>query len=209
MKVVCISASNMGNGPDGGKSLAICKEIEELLKQVENNSIETEIVQLKDKSFIPCNGCKYCYQHFRCVCNDDFNTLYQMISDSDAVFIVSAHYAPIPAKLSMLLEKMEQISFLHWIDNNNYKSPVYGIPTGIISHGGSTESWAINEYYYMVNYPINNALVTIQMNAIQVNEKPGISVIIPTDEVAHSYNFETAREELKSLVAKVLKNVIA
>lgn len=206
LKVICISASNMVNGINGGKSLAICKEIEELLKQAEHNGIDTEIIQLKDQFFIPCNGCKYCYQHYQCACEDDFNALYQKISGSNAVFIVSAHYAPIPAKLSMLLEKMEQLSFLHWIDDNNYQSPVYGIPVGIISHGGSTESWAIDEYYRMVNYPINNALITIQMNVIQVNGKPGISVGIPMDESAHRYHFEAAREELNALVAKVLTN---
>lgn len=41
---------------------------------------------------------------------------------ADGVFFVSPHYAPIPAKLSMLLEKMEEITFLHWWKYNSYQS---------------------------------------------------------------------------------------
>lgn len=38
-----------------------------------------------------------------------------------------AYYAPIPAKLSMLLEKIEQLAFLKRFHNEAYRSPLYGI----------------------------------------------------------------------------------
>lgn len=37
-----------------------------------------------------------------------------------------------PINLIREMEKMEEITFLHWWKDNEYKSEVYGIPAGII-----------------------------------------------------------------------------
>lgn len=52
---------------------------------------------------------------------------------------------------------MEEITFLHWWKDNGYKSEVYGVPTGIILHGGASD-WALMSYKAMVNDTIPNAL---------------------------------------------------
>lgn len=80
------------------------------------------------------------------------------------LFFVSPHYAPIPAKLCMLLEKMEEITFLHWWKDNAYQSELYHKPAGIISHGGGSDR-ALSSYKAMVNDTIANALDTIQLKA--------------------------------------------
>ncbi len=37
-----------------------------------------------------------------------------------------------PINLIREMEKMEEITFLHWWKDNEYKSEVYGIPAGIV-----------------------------------------------------------------------------
>lgn len=72
----------------------------------------------------PCIGCGKCFDSKRCCKDKDFNTIYNKLVEYDCIFFVSPHYAPISAKLSMLLEKMEEITFLHWWKNITYKSEI-------------------------------------------------------------------------------------
>jgi len=128
-------------------------------------SAEKSIIDLRSKYITPCTGCGACFKPHRCIHDDDFNNIYNKIVVADLVFIVSPHYAPIPAKLAATLEKMEQITFLHWGKDSAYQSEVYKKPVGIISHGGGGD-WALNSYKLMVNNTIANALDTIQMEVI-------------------------------------------
>lgn len=50
---------------------------------------------------------------------------------------------------------------VHWWKDNKYKSEVYGIPTGIISHRGASD-WALKSYEAMVNDTIANALECLE-----------------------------------------------
>ena len=120
------------------------------------------MIELKNHTIHPCTGCGGCYESRRCLVDDNFNYIYSEIIESDVIFIISPHYAPIPAKLAASLEKMEQITFLHWVKDNSYQSEVFGKITGVISHGGGGR-WALKSYKKMVNDTIANALDTIQM----------------------------------------------
>lgn len=52
-----------------------------------------EIVDLRTYRFQPCIGCGKCYETKR-YCNDTgFNTIYEKVIESDAIFLVSPHYA--------------------------------------------------------------------------------------------------------------------
>jgi len=177
MKVLCISASNIIH-KEKGISFKICKiALNELRKKYD--IIEETIIELKKYNFEPCTGCGKCFFSNRCIIEDDFNLIYGKIIENELIIIVSPHYAPIPAKLVALLEKMEQITFLKWGKDNTYKSEVYGKCALIISHGGG-ELWALDSYKKMVNDTIANALDTIQIKVIPLNEewKTGISIPI-------------------------------
>ena len=139
MKAICISASNMLNSKNQSTSFIICDTISKILSE---KNIPCKILDLRNYSLSPCIGCGECYDSKRCCRDIAFNEIYSMIAESDFVFFVSPHYAPIPAKLSMLLEKMEEITFLHWWKDNTYKSEMYHLPAGIISHGGGAD-WAL------------------------------------------------------------------
>lgn len=147
----------------------------------------------------------------RCGRDPDFNMLYEKLVAADGVFFVSPHYAPIPAKLCMLLEKMEEITFLHWWKDNAYRSELYGKPAGIVSHGGSL--WALASYRAMVNDTIANALDTIQLKTVAYDEKWATGISLPVAKAgddggifpAQSYNWEQLTEKLAEYVGIFLQ----
>jgi hypothetical protein len=202
-KLLCISASNILFAKKS-TSTEICKIIMDHV----TDDYEKEILELRNINLLPCNGCGTCYQKKRC--NNDliFNKIYEKIISCNVIFIISPHYAPIPAKLCMLLEKMEQISFLHWGKDNNYKSEVNGIIAGIISHGGGSD-WALESYRAMVNDTIANAFDTIQIKTIPFSEKWKTGISIPVKTVKYykynvfpcqEYDWETINKNVKEYV---------
>lgn len=163
-----------------------------------------EIVDLRTYRFQPCIGCGKCYYETKRYCNDTgFNTIYEKVIESDAIFLVSPHYAPIPAKLSMMLEKMEEVTFLHWWKDNQYKSEVYGIPAGFISHGGGSD-WALKSYKAMVNDTIANALDTIQCKTVPYNSEWDTGISLPVQMVLNEDPiFPIQKYDWKSLIHKI------
>lgn len=211
MRVLCVSASNILHSKRNSVSEIICNKIAEML---EAKGIVCEIADLRAYSLSPCTGCGGCFRTKRC-CNDsDFNIIYEKVIEADAVFFVSPHYAPIPAKLSMMLEKMEEITFLHWWKDNGYKSEVYGIPAGIISHGGAPD-WALKSYKAMVNDTIANALDTIQCKVVPYNSEWNTGISLPVQTVLESdgifpvqeYDWNLLAQKLKEYIELVLKDV--
>ena len=179
MKAVCISASNIAGS---GTQSTSCKLCEKVQKALEANEISCEIIDLRKYNLSPCIGCGKCFESKRCCRDEDFNTIYDKIAASGCAVFVSPHYAPIPAKLCMLLEKMEEITFLHWWKDNTYRSELYGIPVGIISHGGGSD-WALPSYKAMVNDTIANALDTIQCRLVPYSREWDTGISIPVSDV--------------------------
>lgn len=102
----------------------------------------------------------------------------------DALFIVSAHYAPIPSKLSMLLEKIEQIAFLKRFNNETYRSPLFRKPVGIIGHGGGTEE--ICKYYKepIINSIWNALSYPVEMNIVGLDDEQSRGLVLPVKSVS-------------------------
>ena len=211
MNAICISASNIANSYKESTSYKFCEKIKEILGQSE---IECEIIDLREFDLSPCIGCGKCFDSKRCCKDKDFNKIYNKIINSNCVFFVSPHYAPIPAKLSMLLEKMEEITFLHWWKDNTYKSEVYNIPAGIISHGGGS-NWALSSYKAMVNDTIANALDTIQCKIVPYDDEwnTGISLpihnVIEKDDIfpIQEYDWEMIEQKIQEYVKCVVQTI--
>lgn len=204
MKVLCISASNILHSKENSISQIVCSKISEILSE---KKILCETVDLRGFRLQPCIGCGKCFERKR-RCNDtDFNTIYKKMIESDAIFFVSPHYAPIPAKLSMILEKMEEITFLHWWKDNEYKSELYGIPTGIVSHGGASE-WALKSYKAMVNDTIANALDTIQCKTVPYNSEWNTGISLPVHRVLEKDGFFSIQKYDWNLITQKLKDYI-
>lgn len=179
MGAISVSASNIYNSSKESTSYKLCQIIK---KELYQSGTECEILDLREYDLSPCTGCGKCYESKRCCKDQDFNIIYNKLINSDCVFFVSPHYAPIPAKLSMLLEKMEEITFLHWWKDNTYKSQMYNKPAGIISHGGGSDR-ALSSYKAMVNDTIANALDTIQCKIVPYNAEWNTGISLPVHSV--------------------------
>ena len=134
----------------------------------------------------------------------------------DALFIVSAHYAPIPSKLSMFLEKIEQLAFLKRFNDENCRSPLYGKPVGIIGHGGGTEEIhrcykapVIDSIWNALSYPV-------EMNVIGIDDEQPRGVTFPVKKVTRiedsmfplqEYDWNDIEKRVTPLVIKVLEKV--
>ena len=204
MRILCISASNILHSKENSISLMLCNKIAEFLNRKE---IQCETIDLRDYTLHPCIGCGKCFSSKRCCADSDFNKIYDKIVRSNGIFFVSPHYAPIPAKLSMVLEKMEQITFLHWWKDNAYKSELYGLPAGIISHGGGSD-WALKSYKAMVNDTIANALDTIQCRVVPYNEEWNTGISIPVQRVMEDSDIFPIQEYDWPMVDQKIKDYI-
>ncbi|MCL2462196.1 MAG: NAD(P)H-dependent oxidoreductase [Defluviitaleaceae bacterium] len=178
MKALFISCSNMIQTDSGSSvSYKICQiAAAEMGKRVKN--MTAAILELKKYALYPCEGCGGCVSTNMCVAADGFNRIYAEIIASDAVIFAVPHYAPVPAKLAALLEKMEEITYLKWGKDNSYKSEVFGKPAGVISHGGGGEP-LLKSYKAMVNDTVANALDTIQMKIVPLDAEWDTGIALP------------------------------
>lgn len=212
MKILCLSATNILHSKNNSISLMLCNKIAEYL---DSKEIQCEVIDFRDYSLYPCIGCGNCFNSKRCCTDSDFNKIYNRIVESDGIFFVSPHYAPIPAKLCMVLEKMEQITFLHWWKDNTYKSELYGLPVGIISHGGGSD-WALKSYKAMVNDTIANALDTVQCKVVPYNSEWETGISLPVEKVimekdifpVQTYDWPSIHQELNEYTDIVLKEIV-
>lgn len=216
MNVVCISASNIKHAGQDSTSIKICKLIESMVKTKINTDVNVEVIPLVNYELKPCIGCGKCFNQEICIHDSVFNEIYNVLIKADALFIISAHYAPIPAKLSMLLEKIEQLVFLKRFNNDKYRSPLFNKPVGIVGHGGGTEK--IIEYYKEpVLDSIWNALsYPVEMDIIKMNDDHDNGVVLPVKNVrkvensifpVQEYDWKDIEERLKPLVNKVLSKI--
>ncbi len=214
--VVCISGSNIEHAKKDGTSLKVCKLIEAILNEETPNNTAVQIIPLVEYELKPCIGCGKCYQHDQCAHDGAFNRVYGALRSADALFIVAAHYAPIPAKLSMLLEKVEQIAFLGRFNQESYRSPLFGKPVGIIGHGGGTgeihrlyRTSVIDNIWNALSYPV-------EMNVIGVDDEQPRGITFPVKQVRKSqesvfpvqeYDWIDIRARLTPLVLNVIGQV--
>ena len=211
MRVVCIAASNIYKSGAESVSLKICGVISQILKE---KGISCEILDLRDYDLSPCVGCGGCFDSRRCCRDTAFNEIYNKIVTADSICFVSPHYAPIPAKLSMLLEKMEEITFLHWWKDNTYQSEVYRLPAGIISHGGGAD-WALTSYKAMVNDTIANALDTIQCRVVSYDFEWTTGISLPVNSVdeeenifpIQKYDWEMIRKKIEKYIEIMMQDI--
>src|SRR5690606_28356816 len=95
-KFTCISAANIERARHNSASTRTCEMIAGILHDELGDRAEVEIVRLLDYEPVPCRMCGGCFKTLRCAHDPAFNQLFEKLLASDAVFIVSPHYAPIP-----------------------------------------------------------------------------------------------------------------
>jgi multimeric flavodoxin WrbA len=216
MVITCISASNVKHAKSDSTSLKACKLIKDITEERYPQQAYVDIISLVEYSLSPCTGCGRCYEKRKCISDEAFNSIYSRLRMSDGLFIVSAHYAPIPSKLCVLLEKIGQLAFLPRFHNETSRSPLYGKPVGIIAHGRGTGDIIVH-YKGLVLDVIANALSwPVEMDIAGINDEWNNGIAFPVKNVImernavfpiHEYDWEDIKRRIGPLVDKVLGKV--
>lgn len=212
MKIVCVSASNISPARQHSASTRTCEFIRDELG-ASDPSIAVEIVPLIDYAMKPCRMCGECFPTLRCSQDEAFNQVHSRLQSADAVFLVCPHYAPIPSKVMILLEKMEEMAYLNYCQDNAYHTPLHGKPIGIIAHGGQTEE-ALPYYKTTLLDPLANAFASVQMRVIGAGAQwpNGVTFGIQTLSLPPDSIFVTIEHDWQAIRQRILplvKNVIA
>lgn len=166
MKVTCISAANIEVARDRSASVRACELVRDLLRE-ERPGAEVEILPLIDYEMTPCRMCGECLNIQRCPRDEAFNRVFEKMIAADGIFVVVPHYAPLPSKLMILFEKMEEIAFLNWSADASYRFPLHQKPAGVIGHGGQQSTEEVLAYYQRsLVEPVAMALSSVSMRVI-------------------------------------------
>jgi len=211
MKVACLSASNISPARKHSASTRTCELIREQLAEIQP-SIQVEIVPLIGYALKPCRMCGECLPTLRCSQDEAFNQVHDRLQSADAVFMVCPHYAPIPSKVMILLEKLEEMAYLKYCQDNTFRTPLHGKPIGIIAHGGQTEE-ALPYYKTALLDPLASAFASVGMRVIGASEQwpNGVtfgiqSLKMPSDSifVTIEHDWQVIRQRIQPLVENVI-----
>jgi len=170
LKILCISASNRINATKTNSYRKCEAVLDEAAKHI--SEMQDEIIELQNYSLSPCIDCSGCKISKRCAIDNAFNEIYEKIIACDILFIVSPHYAPIPAKLCMLMEKMGYIVSIHSSKNKFYQGETYGLKTAIITHGATAvDEAAQKRKKRILNDPIVVGLYDSQLKIIPFDDE--------------------------------------
>ena len=166
LKVLCISASNRIDSTETNSYQKCRIVLEEAKKHIPD--MQSEVIELQNHVLSPCINCSKCSSGKCCAIDDDFNHIYEKIINCDVLFIVSPHYAPIPAKLVMLMERMGQIVWFRRSKDKSYQGETYGIKTALITHGTT----AVDEEAQKRKKSILNDPIAVGLHASQLTVIP-------------------------------------
>ena len=172
MLVSCISASNTKLIGEDSASTKVCKLISDIIHEDYSMEIDVNIIPLMDYDIIPCNLCGKCFKNMSCVYDEAFNRFFSLLLKSDAIFFVVPHYSPIPSKLIITFEKINEIVYAGWLNDSEFKFPLNKIPVGIIGHGGMAENDEVLNYYHEhLVTPVARTLKSLSFNVIGANDQ--------------------------------------
>jgi multimeric flavodoxin WrbA len=164
LNIAIISCSNVSSSGKGSISLRTAEQLKDRIKKLQDES-SVHLVDLRDYRLTPCSMCEGCAETQRCVEDGDFNELFEVVSKADELMLVCPHYAPIPSKLSIILEKIGEISYLQFCAGKDRRHPTRGKKAGIIAHGGMIEGYH-RLYSENILTPLTNVLESMGMKVV-------------------------------------------
>lgn len=211
MRLLCISAANVEPFRQQSASTRACLAAAELAAG--RAAVECEILALIDYELNPCRMCGSCLESERCCRDAAFNQVYQKMQSADAVLLVVPHYAPIPSKVAMLCEKLQEIAYLNYCRDEKYRGPLYRKPLAVAAHGGQTNE-ALPYYYQSLAMPVAKALAGVGMRPVGSGEEMpygaafGIrSLHMPAEGIFCAIEHDW--DDVRSRLAPLVENLIA
>lgn len=143
MKAMLVNGSPR---PNGCTYTALC----ELAKTLEQEGIETEIVQAGSKDIRGCIACRSCHKTGKCVFDDVVNEIAPKFAEADALVIGSPVYYASPA--GGAISFMDR---LFYSTSTIDKSMKVGAAVVSCRRGGNTTSFdVLNKYFTISGMPI-------------------------------------------------------
>lgn len=172
MQITCISASNTKLMGARSTSTKVCGLISDIIHKNYAEDLQVNIISLMDYDLKPCILCGSCSESSTCSYDNAFNSIYSQLSGSDGIFFVVPHYSPIPSKLLIMLEKLNEFAYAGWLKDQNFVSPLSNIPVGIIGHGGCSETKEVLKYYHdNLISPVAKTLEALSLRIVGLNEE--------------------------------------
>lgn len=221
MKILCLSASNSRKKQHESVSSIVCNLTEEILSEYPSASqMEVKLRSLQDYALTPCQLCGACSENHTCPFDSDFNLLYRDILASDAVFMVVPHYSPLPSKLIILFEKLNEIAYGAWLTQTHSQLRFQTIKIGIIGHGGMTETPETLRYYQdSIVQPVARTLKSLGFQVISIGDDEGVTFGLENDaclkDVPHQIfpdiliNKTHIRSTIKPLIDEFIRSAIS
>ncbi len=143
MKALLVNGSPR---PNGCTYTALC----ELAKTLEQEGIETEIVQIGNKDIRGCIACRSCYKTGKCVFDDIVNEIAPKFAEADALVIGSPVYYASPAGGAIAF-----MDRLFYSTSTIDKTMKVGASIVSCRRGGNTSSFdVLNKYFTISGMPI-------------------------------------------------------
>lgn len=142
MKVLILNGSPR---KDGNTSLAV-KEIEKTLNE---NGVDTEVVQIGDKEIRGCIACGYCFKHGKCAFNDIVNEIAEKFEKADGLIVASpVYFASANGTLISLLDRLFYSSHFD-------KTMKVGGAVTVCRRGGASATFdVLNKYFTISGMPV-------------------------------------------------------
>jgi hypothetical protein len=157
---------------DNSASTKVCSIIKDLVAKNYSTDITVKVVPLMKYDLKPCILCGRCSNSSSCIYDNDFNDIYKELSNSDDIFFVVPHYSPIPSKLLIAFEKLNEFAYAGWLKDKNFSSPLSNIPVGIVGHGGCAESKEVlKNYHDNLVAPIKRTLESLSLDVVGLSEE--------------------------------------
>ncbi|MCY3410096.1 MAG: NAD(P)H-dependent oxidoreductase [Candidatus Heimdallarchaeota archaeon] len=170
MKILCISAAQVLNKREIGTSIMVCQTLDKIIKE-KHPDYTSEVFSLLDHELQICDFCGDCISG-RCSKDRAFNQLLNKLAQANHIFLVIPHYMIIPSKLTILLEKLNQIYYTTWLRDNSEPWILQGKSISLLAHGGGDERSFINYQKFIID-PLNYVFTAFQMKVIPFREKEG------------------------------------
>ena len=147
MKVLFVNGSSHVNG-------TTMQAVKEMQKVFAAENIDTEVIQLGSKPLQDCTQCGYCFDHGKCVFNDDeVNSFVEKAKGSDGfVFATPVYYAHPSGRILSFLDR----AFFS-MEGAAYAPVVFkpGVAVAVARRGGTSATFdALNKYFGISQMPV-------------------------------------------------------
>jgi multimeric flavodoxin WrbA len=141
MKIIAISGSPRPRGNTWHL-------LQEVIKVLEQQGIDTEYVSLHDKDIRPCLACMKCAKEKnRCSQEDDFNALYEVLAQADGLIVGSPVY--FGSATPNLMALLDRAGFVARMGDNVFHRKV-GSPIVVARRAGVNFTYAQLLYFFMI-----------------------------------------------------------